>query len=155
MAMIDPERERQRLQEVYSRHSDGELEQIAADGSELTDIARKELRAELVKRGLYIGQPDESAEPAGMEFRDLVAIRTFWNLLDAELAKGMLNAAGIDAFLFDENMVRLDWFNANALGGIKLRVDAQNVEDANRILDEGVSGNTRLDDIAPGDGSNS
>jgi hypothetical protein len=43
---------------------------------------------------------------------------------------------GIEAFLFDDNMVRLDWFNANALGGVKLRVDAANVEEANRILDE-------------------
>jgi hypothetical protein len=33
-------------------------------------------------------------------------------------------------------MVRMDWFNANALGGVKLRVDAHNVDAANRVLQE-------------------
>jgi hypothetical protein len=37
----------------------------------------------------------------------------------------------------------MDWFNANALGGVKLRVDTHNVEAANRVLQE-VS-----DDVEP------
>jgi len=82
---------------------------------------------------------DEPQDSTAEEFRDLVPIRTYWNLLEAELAKGLLAAAGIDAFLFDDNMVRLDWFNANALGGVKLRVDADMVEEANRVLEENVS----------------
>jgi hypothetical protein len=82
---------------------------------------------------------DEPQDSKAEEFRDLVPIRTYWNLLEAELAKGLLAAAGIDAFLFDDNMVRLDWFNANALGGVKLRVDADMVEEANRVLEENVS----------------
>jgi hypothetical protein len=32
----------------------------------------------------------------------------------------------------------MDWFNANAIGGVKLRVDRGNVDDANRILDESI-----------------
>jgi len=59
--------------------------------------------------------------------------------LKAELAKGLLDAAGIESFLSDSNMVRLDWFNANALGGVKLRVDASNVGAASRVLDESVA----------------
>jgi hypothetical protein len=107
--------------------------------SELTDVARETLRAELSKRGLYIGELEKVEESNPAEFRDLVPIRTFWNLLEAELAKGFLESAGIEAFLFDDNMVRLDWFNANALGGVKLRVDADKVAEANRILEENVS----------------
>jgi hypothetical protein len=139
MARIDPAQERQRLAEVYSSQSDGELEQLAGKMSELTDAAREALRAELARRGLYVGHLDEPQDSKAEEFRDLVPIRTFWNLLEAELAKGLLAAAGIDAFLFDDNMVRLDWFNANALGGVKLRVDADMVEEANRVLEENVS----------------
>ena len=139
MARIDPEQERQRLAEVYSSQSDGELEQLAGKMSELTDAAREALRAELARRGLYVGHLDEPQDSTAEEFRDLVPIRTYWNLLEAELAKGLLAAAGIDAFLFDDNMVRLDWFNANALGGVKLRVDADMVEEANRVLEENVS----------------
>jgi hypothetical protein len=139
MARIDPAQERQRLAEIYSSQSDGELEQLAGKMSELTDAAREALRAELARRGLYVGHLDEPQDSKAEEFRDLVPIRTFWNLLEAELAKGLLAAAGIDAFLFDDNMVRLDWFNANALGGVKLRVDADMVEEANRVLEENVS----------------
>jgi hypothetical protein len=142
MARIDPEQERQRLAEVYSSQSDGELEQLAGKMSELTDAAREALRAELARRGLYVGHLDEPQDSTAEEFRDLVPIRTYWNLLEAELAKGLLAAAGIDAFLFDDNMVRLDWFNANALGGVKLRVDADMVEEANRVLEENVSADT-------------
>ncbi len=140
MTMIDPERERLRLSEVYSSQTDGELEQVAAQSSGLTEVAREALRAELTKRGLYVGQlEEEEPEQDSAEFRDLVVIRSYWNLMEAELAKGVLDASGIEAFLFDDNMVRLDWFNANALGGIKLRVDVSNVEDANRILDENIA----------------
>jgi hypothetical protein len=141
MTKIDPEQERQRLTAVYAEQSDEELASVAKQGHELTDVARETLRAELVKRGLYCGQLDDISSPGAdnAEYRDLVVIRSFWNLLDAELAKGLLDAAGIESFLFDDNMVRLDWFNANALGGIKLRVDADNVEDAKRILEENVS----------------
>jgi len=140
MATIDPEQERQRLAELYSSKTDMELEQVVEEANGLTDIAREALRAELTKRGLYIGQLDDRAlDEESAEFRNLVVIRTFWNLLEAELAKGLLDSAGVEAFLFDDNMVRLDWFNANALGGVKLRVDASNVEAANRILNESVS----------------
>ncbi len=140
MAMTDPEQERQRLVEFYSSKPDVELKQVTEEADGLTDIAREALRAELTKRGLYIGQLDDRAlDEERAEFRSLVVIRTFWNLLEAELAKGLLDSAGVEAFLFDDNMVRLDWFNANALGGVKLRVDASNVEAANRILNESIS----------------
>ena len=139
MAKIDPEQERRRLTEVYAAQSDGELEQVAGQMSELTEEAREALRVELTKRGLYAGELQASEDSNSAEFRDLVPIRTFWNLLEAELAKGFLASAGIEAFLFDDNMVRLDWFNANALGGVKLRVDADKVEEANRILEENAS----------------
>jgi hypothetical protein len=137
MTMIDPEQEKLRLEELYASHTDEQLENVAAQAHELTEVAREALRAELAKRGLYVGQLDET--PLGQdraEFRDLVTIRTFWNLMEADLAKGLLDAAGIETFLFDDNMVRLDWFNANALGGVKLRVDAANVEAANQVLEE-------------------
>jgi len=148
MAMIDPEQERKRLAEFYSHQTDGELERVAQESGSLTDVALQTLRAEMANRGLtqdsIEGAPD--ADPAevdrtdadrdGPEFRDLVVVRSYWNLLEAELAKGALDAAGIECFLFDDNMVRLDWFNANALGGVKLRVEPQDAEAAQRILDE-------------------
>ena len=140
MAMIDPEQERARLTEVYSHQTDEQLEEIARHGDALTDVALQSLQAELSRRGLTNDPPEEFADTnqAELAFRNLITIRSYWNLLEAELAKGALEAAGIECFLFDDNMVRMDWFNANALGGVKLRVDRGSVDDANRILDESI-----------------
>jgi Putative prokaryotic signal transducing protein len=140
MAMMDPQQEKLRLEELYASDTDEQLENVAAQAHELTEVARETLRAELSKRGLYVGQLEGTApDQDNAEFRDLVTIRAFWNLLEAELAKGLLDSAGIESFLFDDNMVRLDWFNANALGGVKLRVDAGNVDAANQVLEEAAA----------------
>jgi len=141
---IDPEKERGRLSEIYSTKTDEELQHVDTQSGELTDIAQEVLRGELARRRLpqNLEQPDGVGQNE-LEFRDLVTIRAFWGLLEAQLAKGLLDSAGIESFLFDDNMVRMDWFNANALGGVKLRVDAHNVEAANRVLQE-VS-----DDVEP------
>ena len=140
MAMMDPQQEKLRLEELYASDTDEQLENVAAQAHELTEVAREALRAELSKRGLYVGQLEGTApDQDNAEFRDLVTIRAFWNLLEAELAKGLLDSAGIESFLFDDNMVRLDWFNANALGGVKLRVDARNVDAANQVLEEAAA----------------
>jgi hypothetical protein len=142
MAKIDPEQERRRLVAVYASQSDEELKQTAAEAPELTEIARQALREELSHRGLYNGQMEaQSATPPEdqPEFRDLVTVRTFWYLAEAELAKGLLDAAGIDSFLFDENVVGLGWY-ANAVHGVKLRVDARDANEANQILLENVTG---------------
>ncbi len=70
-----------------------------------------------------------------------MTIRKFRDLPEALLAKGSLESAGIDAVLTDENVVRLDWFWSNLMGGIKLNVDPENVEVANRILDQPIPEN--------------
>jgi hypothetical protein len=139
MTQIDPEQERRRLATAYAVQTDEELESVAGQGLDLTDVAREVLRAELSKRGLYIGQLEGVATTGedSAEFRDLVTVRSFFNLAEAELAKGALDAAGIGSFLFDENMGRMYWMNV--VGGVKLRVDAENVAAANLILDQNVS----------------
>jgi len=138
MAMIDPEQESRRLAEFYAGQTDGELENVASQASELTDPARETLRAELSRRGLYVGQllDTKSAGEDNLEFRDLVTVRKFWSLPDAELAKGVLDSAGIESFIFDENMGRL--YFTNVIVGVRLQVDAENLEIATRLLDQNV-----------------
>lgn len=58
----------------------------------------------------------------------------FRDLPTALLAKGSLESAGIEAFLADDNMVRLDWFISNLLGGIKLKVAREDAEQAEKLL---------------------
>jgi len=159
--MIDPEQERRRLAEFYSHQMDGELEQVARQAYELTDLARAALRAEMSRRGLTAelvelppvppppralpGDPPEPEPPAEvlsldgeLEQRRLVTIRQFRDLPEALLAKGSLESAGIEAVFTDDNIVRLDWFWSNLMGGIKLKVDPEDVEAANEILNQPI-----------------
>ncbi len=163
MPTIDPEQERRRLREFYRSQLDGELEKVAKQAYELTEIAREELRAELLGRGLAVeliletpalpadlvptpkpGDPppeeiDDSDDHDGeLEFRPLVIIRRYLWLPDALLAKCSLDSTGIESFLSDENIVRIDWLWANLVGGVKLSVDLQNASAADEVLKQAI-----------------
>ncbi len=123
-----------RLAEVYAAMNDEELQQVAADAASLTEEAQDALEDELERRGIEI---EEVAVPQPkVEQRHLVTVRQFRDLPEALLAKGMLDSAGIECFLADDNMVRLDWFISNLLGGIKLRVDEKDFREALKVLNE-------------------
>src|SRR6266436_3509279 len=132
--------ERVRLSRLYSEMSDGELEQVAADSASLTDIARNTLANEMQRRALNVELPDvpEVKEDSQIVFRSLTTIRKFRDLPEALLAKGSLDSAGIESFLADDNMVRMDWFISNLLGGIKLLVKPEDADVASQILDQPI-----------------
>jgi hypothetical protein len=164
MARIDPERERQRLIDFYSGQMDGELEKVARQAAELTDVAREVLRAELGRRGLNTEPLELSATPPvadkppspppppiktppselpawldpDLALRELVTLRKFRDMPEALLAKGCLESAGIDSCFVDDNLVRLDWFWSNLIGGIKLQVDPKDLDIAEEILDQPI-----------------
>jgi hypothetical protein len=131
----DPEQERQRLDRLYSGMTP-ELESVAADGADLTDTALTSLKTEIARRGLAITLNETPAGMDVLEERDLVPIRRFRDLPEAQLAKGSLESSGIECFLTDDNMVRMDWFISNLLGGVKLLVDREDLEAAAAVLDE-------------------
>jgi len=70
-----------------------------------------------------------------------VVLRQYRDIPEAMVDKTALDSAGIECFLYDENMVRLDWFISNAIGGVKLVVGENAVEEAEKILAEAVRGN--------------
>ena len=135
--MPTPEQERLRIAGVYSAMSDEELGQIAASGDELSDAAREAFQAEVAKRGLKI----ETAPPRGedvVELNETITLRQFLDLPEALLAKGSLESAGIQAYLVDDNMVRIYGGISNIFGGIKLRVRAEDAEAAREILNQPI-----------------
>lgn len=158
MSYLDEREERHRIQAFYSQQMDGELEKLALHAYELSEIARDALRRELDQRGLTpdfvltppekpkkttqpmpgdpppAPPPESQAVDGELELRTLVTIRKFRDLPEALLAKCSLQSAGIDAFLLDDNVVRMDWFWSNLLGGVKLQVDPENIDAANDIL---------------------
>ncbi|HWF92630.1 MAG TPA: hypothetical protein VN684_10130 [Terriglobales bacterium] len=131
--------EHRRLTELYVGMADGELEQLAADGNSLTDEAQDVLKAELDRRGLTDKiekiPPAEAPQPV---FQELVTIREFRDLPDALLAQGFLQSAGIECSLADDNLVRMDWFYSNAVGGIKLRVKPEDAKEAFEMLKQPI-----------------
>jgi hypothetical protein len=133
-----------RLAEVYAALSLGELQQLAKDSSSLTHAARNVLMAELARRGgnAFEQESDSTKDPPGdsgqVDFRDPVTIRRFRDLPEALLAKGSLESAGIRCALADDNMVRLDWFISNLLGGVKLQVAPEDATAATEILDQPI-----------------
>jgi hypothetical protein len=164
MARQDPEQERRRLTEFYAGQLDGELEKIAAQDYELTELAREVLRAEVARRGLdvsFVEQPptitqkqlepkpgdpppaqpanqEPEPEDSDFELRTLITLRQFRDLPEALLAKACLNSAGIECLLLDDNLVRLDWFWSNLVGGVKLKVEPSDAEPAMEILNQSI-----------------
>jgi hypothetical protein len=135
--MPTPEEERARIAGVYSGMSDEELGQIADSGDELSAAAFEAFRAEIARRGLKIEIAPFRGEDV-FEFNETVTLRQFRDLPDALLAKGSLESAGIQAYLVDDNMIRMDWFISNLLGGIKLKVRVEDAEAATEILNQPI-----------------
>ena len=140
---LNDQRERRRLAANYAAMTDGELQKLAQSAESLTELAWDTLEDELDSRHLELpddefpgGAPPEQRDK--MEMQELVTIRQFRDLPEALLAKGSLESAGIECFLADENLVRLDWFISNFIGGIKLNVRAPDAENAQKLLDEPI-----------------
>lgn len=137
MSKFEESKERQRLTQAYAAMTDGELLKLAAKPESLTDAAWESLEDELDRRHLEIpSEPAEAAEK--VDFRRLVTIRQFRDLPEALLAKGSLESAGIQCFLRDDNLVRLDWFISNFVGGVKLCVNPEDADTAKRLLEEPI-----------------
>src|SRR5207302_10123912 len=150
--------ERNRLARFYAALTDGELQQLAREGTSLTEEARTALAAEVARRGMPVDAPEIGTSESGAldpamgaedsaaprrraEMRDLLTIRQFRDLPEALLAKSALESAGIECFLGDDNLIRMDWLWSNLLGGIKLRVRQEDAIVASRLLEgEGDGG---------------
>ena len=132
--------ERQRLSQLYAAMSDGELRELAREAASLTDEARTALASEMERREISAEEPGDEEESSEAilrepEFRDLLTIRQYRDLPQALLAKSVLESAGIECFLGDDNLIRMDWLWSNLLGGIKLRVRQEDALVASRLLD--------------------
>jgi hypothetical protein len=70
---------------------------------------------------------------------EFVTVATYDKVIDAHIALGRLSAEGIEAQLFDQNMVQMDWLYSIALGGIKLRVTRGDEKAARQVLETDYS----------------
>jgi hypothetical protein len=135
---LDEPAERRRLAANYAAMTDGELQRLARNAESLTEVACDALEDEMDRRHLEIAVEAPPEPRQQLEMQELVTVRQFRDLPEALLAKGSLESAGIECFLADDNLVRLDWFISNFIGGIKLNVRAADAENAQQLLDEPI-----------------
>jgi hypothetical protein len=157
VAKIDPQKERERLTILYSNMSDLELEKVGKVPEALTEWARAALSEEMTKRGLewISAEPlsqkatetllDSKPDVAGTEKSPTpsrpVELRRYRDITEAMIDKSTLDSAGIESFLYDDNLIRMDWFISNAIGGVKLIVAENDAEEALKVLTAAVQEN--------------
>ena len=141
MGQIDNQKERRRLAEWYASRGEGELKEIAGDADSLTELAREALRSEMLSRRMQAAPAERGASEtprSGSETPGPVMVGRYRDSGEAMIAKNMLDSAGIECFLGDENLVRLDWFYSNLIGGIKLMVRKEDADTARKLLEENI-----------------
>lgn len=141
MTKADTEAERKRLAMLYGAMSDEELQKVGGEPGELTDWAFEALRDEMKKRGLsWTGEgmplPSQMEHQRSVEDpgNRPVVLRRYRDMPQAFVEKSVLEDAGFECFLQDDNVVRMDWLWSNAMGGIKLVVREKDAEEAERLL---------------------
>jgi Putative prokaryotic signal transducing protein len=147
MALIDHQKEQQRLATLYASMSELELARLANDQRSLTEDALRVLESEFSRRGLEFERQNLAAI-TDQEDVKLVAVRRFRDLPEALVAKGLLDSANIGCFLSDENTVRMDWLWSNALGGVRLWVREDDLAESTALLGYDFSNEPEITDSA-------
>jgi Putative prokaryotic signal transducing protein len=147
MALMDHQKEQQRLAALYASMSESELARLANDQRSLTEDALHMLESEFSRRGLQF-ERQNLALMADQEDVKLVAVRRFRDLPEALSAKGLLDSANIKCFLSDENTVRMDWLWSNALGGVRLWVREDDLAESTALLGHDFSNEPEITNSA-------
>ena len=104
-------------------------------------MAREALRSEMLSRGMEAPPANAGAAETSASKNEApspVMVARYGGVPEALVAKSMLDSAGIESFLGDENLVRLDWFYSNLVGGIKLMVREEDAETARKVLEQNI-----------------
>lgn len=66
----------------------------------------------------------------------LITFKTFDNSVDAHILKIKLESEGISCFLFDEHIVSVNPLYSNLVGGIKLKINEEDLPHAKNVVYE-------------------
>lgn len=90
------------------------------------------------------GLPDAALVPG----RDLFEVARYLIPMDASLAQGCLVASGIPAVLADAHLMQAHMLLAPALGGVRILVPQEHLQEAQAVLDAFQRGEFALGDDA-------
>jgi predicted RNA-binding Zn-ribbon protein involved in translation (DUF1610 family) len=77
----------------------------------------------------------------------IVTLWRYRDLPEALVAKSKLDSENVWCFLADQEIVRLDWFLSNAVGGVRLQVGDDEVQIAIELLSEEIPASFSADEI--------
>lgn len=77
------------------------------------------------------GAPEDALLPG----RDLFEVARYLVPMEARLAQGCLEASGIPAVLADDNLVQTNILLAPALGGVRILVPQEHLQQAEAVLE--------------------
>lgn len=89
-----------------------------------------------------------ASDDARLPGRDLFEVARYLDPMDARLAQGCLVAAGIPAVLADEQLVQTNLLLAPAVGGVRVLVPQEHLQEAEAVLVALKRGDFALDDDA-------
>ena len=145
MHPIDSGEEERRLQDQYAHMTDDELQVVADDSYDLTEIARRALQSEISQRGLDIklkDAPEPAAAPEAVDEANgleedsaLIEVRYASDLAEARKLQQILDAAGIPYCWGPDNLESIDRFPASFSEGLALKVCRWDQSRAIRALD--------------------
>jgi hypothetical protein len=90
------------------------------------------------------GAPEAALLPG----RDLFEVARYLIPMDASLAQGCLVAAGIPAVLADAHLMQAHMLLAPALGGVRILVPREHLQEAKNVLEAFQRGEFALDEDA-------
>ena len=137
------------MQQVYARMSDDELQVVAGEAYDLTDVAKEVLQAEISSRGADIqlrleppsdNEPEpepeveedlESLDPAEL---DLVKVLDLHDEEEARTAKWVLDNSGIPSFIGSNNVRNVEDYQGSFEKGVALKVRRDDCDAARRAF---------------------
>ena len=134
---------------LYGTKSNHQLLGIARGYDTLPEANQVALREEFASRGLEppLVDDDEPENPDKQtnEIKGPVVVGTYANPVEGSLARAVLQQAGIECFLYDENMYDVKGYSAtlpaaSLLGGLRLVVASFDAENAKALLSQAGDG---------------
>lgn len=66
----------------------------------------------------------------------MITVARFSKPEEAHLLRMRLEAGGVSAHVQDENTIQMDWLVSNAIGGVRVQIDEEDIERAQEILQD-------------------
>ena len=135
---------------LYGTMSNSQLLEIARGYDALPEASQAALRDEFASRRLEPplvdgGEESENPDNKTNENDGPIIVGTYANPVEGSLARAVLQQAGIECFLYDENMYDVKGYSAtlpaaSLLGGLRLVVASSDAENAKALLSQAGDG---------------